>query len=132
MKRTWTSTCPAARRQDTEATLPDDAEPIKARNNWPGFSQIIPVGGNVIQVVNPNLCAVRVGVRAGGWGRDFVVPANGWWLVTVPNGNYDIYFKYANEPTVLYQGDSFPLFNGRVQITLTETTNGNYGLRQVQ
>jgi hypothetical protein len=97
---------------------------------WPRYSVEL-VGHNIIRVSNSNEFKVRVGVRSGVRGKDFVVPANGTGGVGVPNGSYDIYFQYSTEPLALYQGDSFTLNNGVVTIRLEKVIGGTYGIRKV-
>ena len=99
--------------------------------NWPRFSTEL-TGLHEVRVKNPNDFKVRVGLRSGGKGKDFVVSPNGTESVNVPNGHYDIYFNYSTDPGGLYQGDSFTLEDNGVQITITKVVNGNYGIRKVK
>ena len=98
--------------------------------NWPkanaGLSGFLKV-----TIRNPNNFQVRVGLRSGGRGSDFVVPANAARFVTVPNGRYDIYFQYSSDPEGLYQGDSFTLNNSEAEIQIVKVVNGNYGIRKI-
>jgi hypothetical protein len=89
-------------------------------------------GQNEVRVQNPNNFSVVVGVRSGLRGKDFEVPANGTASVYVPDGPYDVYFVYSNEPTALFQGDSFTLKGNGVEIQIVKVVGGNYGIRRVK
>ena len=84
-----------------------------------------------LRITNPNGFNVRVGLRSGGKGKDFIVSAYGTQSVSVPSGYYAIYFQYSHQPEAMYQGDSFTMKNNGVQITITKVVNGNYGIRKV-
>ena len=85
-----------------------------------------------VRVKNPNDFKVRVGLRSGGMGKDFLVDANASQSVRVPNGRYAIYFHYSTDPEGLYQGDSFTLNDNGVEIQIVKVVNGNYGIRKVK
>ncbi len=89
-------------------------------------------GANPVRVRNPNDFAVATGIRLGTRGKNFNVAANGVQTVYVPNGKYDIYFVYSDNPDALFQGDSFTLNNNGVEIQIVKVVNGNYGIRQVK
>ena len=99
--------------------------------NWPKYSGELN-GGMEVRVKNPNEFGVKVGLRAAGMGKDFVVGANDTKSVQVPNGRYDIYFQYSTDPDGLYQGDSFTLNGNGVEIQIVKVVNGNYGIRKVK
>ncbi len=99
--------------------------------NWPLFFGDLN-GGLELRIKNPNEFSVRVGLRSGGKGKDFIVPAYGTQSVQVPAGYYVTYFQYSSEPGGMYQGDSFTMRNNATtQITITKVVNGNYGIRKV-
>lgn len=98
---------------------------------WPRLVSPV-IGPRLVRVVNPNHRLVKVGVRAGGAGVDFLVPPNGFNTAGLPDGRYDVYFRYADEPDGLYQGDSFTLAGNGIQITLVQVADGNYGIRKVR
>jgi hypothetical protein len=99
--------------------------------NWPSLSSEL-TGPHEVRVKNPNDFQVRVGLRSGGKGKDFIVSPSGTESVNVANGRYDIYFNYSSDPGGLYQGDSFTLKDNGVEITITKVVNGNYGIRKVR
>lgn len=101
-----------------------------AAAKWPAMSDELR-GSMEVRVRNPNDFSVKVGLRSGGKDKDFAVTANGAKSVTVPNGDYDIYFQYSTDPDGLYQGDSFTLRNNGVEIQIVKVFNGNYGIRKV-
>ncbi len=99
--------------------------------HWPTMAGNL-TGRLRVSVNNPNDFNVRVGLRSGGRGKDFLVRANDTGSVTVPGGRYDIYFQYSSDPQSLYQGDSFTLNNNDVEIQIVKVINGNYGIRKVK
>ena len=103
----------------------------KAARRWPALTST-PKGRNPVRVVNPNGFAVKVAIRLGTKGADFDVRANSRNTVHLPNGRWDIYFQYANDPDSLYQGDSFTLADQGVEIQLVKVRNGNYSIRKVK
>ena len=91
-----------------------------------------------VYIDNPNDYSVSVTVRN-------VTPNSPWkgvestWEVSpkdrsysiVPNGSYEIYFTFSNEPKAKYQGDDFKIADGDVTIRLVSVSGGNYGIRRV-
>ena len=63
----------------------------------PRFSGVI-AGNMTVNIRNPNDFRVRVGLRSGGRGMDFIVQAHASGGVEVPNGRYDVYFQCSNDP----------------------------------
>jgi hypothetical protein len=110
---------------------PEVALEKKAKDLLPAFKEELQ-GSNPVRVKNPNSFAVATGLRSGGRGKNFDVPANGVETVYVPDGRYDIYFVYSNKPDALFQGDSFTLNNDGVEIQIVKVVNGNYNIRQVK
>jgi len=98
---------------------------------WPSFTGQLH-GSREVRVKNPNEFSVKVGLRSHGKGRDFIVAKNDKTSVSVPDGAYDIYFRYSTDPTGLYQGDSFRLSGNGVEIQIVKVVNGNYGIRKVK
>jgi hypothetical protein len=98
--------------------------------NWP------PIFGDIngdleVRIHNPNPFSVRVGLRSGDRGRDFIVGAFGTQGVRASSGQYVAWFQYSTEPGSLHQGDSFSLRDRGVQITITQVAFGNYAIRKV-
>jgi len=89
-------------------------------------------GPREVRIQNPNSIAVTAGLRSGDGGKNFMVKPNGTASVYVPDGKYDIYFVYADEPEALFQGDSFSLSGNGVEIQLVKIVDGNYGIRRVK
>jgi SH3-like domain-containing protein len=112
----------------TQQKQPDAGERF---TSWPAYQGRLD-GGNLVRVRNPNDYAVRVGLRSDGRGKDFLVVPGGVETVSVPNGRYDVYFHYSNDPAGLYQGDSFALSNNGVEIRIVKVADGNYGIRKVK
>ena len=159
---TWKTTAPSPAQRQVQAGMPKtkflpvvsskDKKPVATSESAPKASAAKDVrqasfdkpptkwpralgaldGGMEVRVKNPNNFQVRVGLRAGGKGKDFVVSPNGTETVRVPNGRYDIYFHYSSDPEGLYQGDSFTLNDNGVEIQIVKVVNGNYGIRKVK
>ena len=89
-------------------------------------------GRNEVRVRNPNEYGATVMLRMGKKGRNFYVPPRRTESVYVPDGYYEIYFQYSNEPSGLYQGDSFTLTGNGVEIQMVQAIVGNYGIRRVR
>jgi hypothetical protein len=90
------------------------------------------VGNMEVRVQNPNDFSVDVTLRSEGKAKNFSVDPNGSNSVRVPNGRYEIFFKYSSDPDGLYQGDSFTLNNNGIEIRIVKVINGNYGIRKVK
>jgi len=104
--------------------------PAQARTLPPKGRDVF--GPNEVRVRNPNTMSVVVGLRSKEGGRDFAVHSLGGDSVTVPDGDYDIYFVYSDKPEALFQGDRFALKGNGVQIRLVQIVGGNYGIRRVK
>jgi len=89
-------------------------------------------GSNPVRVRNPNNFSVLAGLRSANKGKNFTVGAKGVRTVYVPNGKYDIYFVYSNEPDALYKGNEFSLKNNGVEIQIVKVVGGNYSIQKVK
>jgi len=98
---------------------------------WPDLPREIE-GRNLVRVVNSNAFAVKVGLRSAAGGKDFSVAPGDSATASAPDGRYDVYFRYENEPESLYQGDAFSLAGSGVQIDLVKVINGNYMIHKVK
>ncbi len=105
--------------------------------NLPFFSSVLS-GNNPVRIKNPNNFSVKAGLRLG-WkgknywkGKNLSIQPHGKKMVYVPNGPYEIYFIYSNEPATLFQGDSFDLNNNGIEIQIVQVPYGNYNIRQVK
>lgn len=103
----------------------------KNDKKWPAMSGELN-GAMEVRIKNPNNFEVKVGLRSGGKGKDFVVLANSIKSVKVPNGQYDIFFRYSTDSDKLFQGDSFKINNNGIEIQIVKVVNGNYKIRQVK
>lgn len=91
-----------------------------------------------VLINNPNNYSVVTTVRnispdSTYTGREITwnVPPNSSKAQRFPNGKYEIFFKYSNKPKEKYQGDSFSISGGDVEIKLVSVAGGNYGIRRV-
>lgn len=98
--------------------------------NWPSYTEPLS-GDNEVRIDNPNNRAVKVGLRCGGKGKDFMVAIQSVRSVWVPNGSYQIFFIYQDEPDAVYQGDDFTLRDNSVIIRLVASPHGNFRLRRL-
>lgn len=89
-------------------------------------------GFNEVRVRNPNEYTVTVMLRTGDSGLDFKVPPRSAKSAYVGTGRYDIYFVYSNDPSALYQGDSFTLNETYIELRLIGVSDGNYNVRRVK
>jgi hypothetical protein len=51
--------------------------------------------------------------------------------VNLPNGEYQVYFRFSDEPDALYRGDDFSLFDASAELRLGGAVEGNYAVRRV-
>ncbi len=101
------------------------------KSHWPGYGHEL-TGAREGRVRNPNDQSVKVGVRGGNSGKDFAVGKGATASVYVPDGEYEIYFEYSDDPDSLYQGDRFTLAGNGCEIQLVQVVNGNYGIKKVR
>lgn len=85
-----------------------------------------------VRVSNTLGSQVKVGLRSGEKGIDFIVPTTGDASVFVPKEKYEIYFHYSTDPSSLYKGDSFELKTSGIEIKLGKTIEGNYNIKKVK
>jgi HEAT repeat protein len=97
---------------------------------WPRYSEEL-IGLNSVYVSNPNEFDVRVGIRCGNRGHDFVVPSGGESMFSVPDGSFDIYFQYSSDLLTLFQGDQISLRGNSIEIRIQKVSGGNYHIRKV-
>jgi len=126
-----------------------DGEDVKIgysgpRCDWPEYTEKIKSGGLpspwmsgrsaplMVEVKNTNPWEVKVGLRQGPKGIDFIAPPLETGFAKVAEGNYDIYFQHKIEPEGLYKGDSFTIKDKSIRITLTKQVGGNYNVRKVK
>lgn len=88
-------------------------------------------GNNEVRIKNPNFFNVYVGIRSNYHGKNFKVTGNSKHSIYIPNGTYEIYFVYSNQPDDLYQGDSFEIMNNGIEIQIVQVVDGNYGIKKV-
>lgn len=93
-----------------------------------------------IYIDNPNEYSVSVTIKnitgAGspwtGMETTWNVPPRAKGYTKVPDGRYEIYFIFSNQPKAKYQGDHFSISGNGVTIRLVRVSDGNYGIRQVK
>lgn len=114
-------------------------ETSSKRCNWPRYKNelSISVSGPYstdpeVLIISPHKFPIKVGLRTNDMGRDFIVPPEGSAGAIVPEGKYNIYFQYSEDPTSLYQGDSFEVKDHDVKIELKATVDGNYSIRRAK
>lgn len=117
-------------RLEPSKLLPSASENALPKN-WPPYTEPLS-GNNEVRIDNPNNRAVKVGLRCGRKGKDFMVAIQSVRSVWVPDGSYQIFFIYQDEPDAVYQGDDFTLRNNSVIIRLVASLHGNFRLRRVR
>ncbi|MGO9923503.1 MAG: hypothetical protein ACLQIB_53480 [Isosphaeraceae bacterium] len=99
----------------------------------PKYTRPLPRGINRLTVVNPNDYDARVGLRAGKiMSRNFVVRAHRSVTISIPNGRFNVFFQFSNQPDALFQGDQITVESASVTIKLVAVQDGNYGISQVK
>jgi hypothetical protein len=84
-----------------------------------------------VRVENYTGIAVKVGVRWGNVGEDFVVANSSGQTIRVPGGYHRVYFKFHNDLQGVYEGDPLTLDDGQGKlITLSTNRDGNYAIRK--
>jgi hypothetical protein len=83
---------------------------------------------NIINTFDSYVAIAIVGENAASY---FVAgPSGGIGFRYIPNGNYQMYYVYYNEPEILYQGDNISVYNENITITLEMVASGNYNIRK--
>jgi len=89
-----------------------------------------PLNSN-IAVSNPNKFSVAIAITTETEVMYSMVAPEASKTLGVPNGEYDIFFVYSNEPETLYQGDKITVENQTMTLTLKPAGEGNYGMKKV-
>ena len=77
--------------------------------------------------------AVKVGLRSGNEGLDFIVPSKGKLSTRLARGWYGVYYQYSVDPGSLYQGDSLRVGVGDgVELKIVADESGGKGIRKVR
>lgn len=102
---------------------------------WPEFSREISWSGSPfdsrLRIASDNDFPIKVGLRAGEGGVDFIVPAKKTVSLLIPKGKYDVYFQFADDPGSLYQGDPLNLETSGAEIQLKGKEGGDYKIRKI-
>jgi len=110
---------------------PSRPQPSEERAALPPIEKPL-TGRNEIRVTNPHDYSVDVQIRTGAFASNFSVAPHGTGLTHGPDGSYQIFFIYSNEPDALYQGDDFNLNHQRIEIQLVNVSDGNYHVRKIK
>lgn len=87
----------------------------------------------IVRVNNPNDFSVAVTLSSSIQGEiKFNVEPNSSNSQLIPNGMYDVTFRYSSEPDGLYKGDRIRINGNGVEITIVKMVGGNYGIRKVK
>jgi micrococcal nuclease len=91
------------------------------------------LGTSTLTVRNNRKEKVRVMLRGSLRTVSFIVTGGTSRSVKVINGNrVQVYFRFADEPATLYEGDGVLVDNNNPTITLDSVHNGNYGVHKIQ
>jgi hypothetical protein len=109
------------KQEEKDRTAWEDVFAGKSRwGNWPAYSKQIPGSvGHKVRVLNPNTFAVKVGLRKGSDGEDFIIGPNGEKTTTVPPDDYEMYFLCSHDPGKLHKGGKFSVPPARKVTTVT-------------
>lgn len=89
---------------------------------------------NAVRIVNENDVPTSATVRRLGAKDDGVswsVPAGGSVTYYFADGEYEIFFTFADDPAARFQGNNFNVWDYGVEIKLTKAALGERGLRRV-
>lgn len=118
---------------NSKATTSSQAETVTPLGTaLPPFAKPLAVGANTLTVDNPNPLSVVVGLRQGERGANLSVPQQEKKTIDLPNGKYEVYFVYSNEPKALLQGDSVFVDGHVVTIRIVKSPKGNYSIRLIK
>lgn len=90
---------------------------------WPSYSGELS-GENEIRFKNANEFPMKVGLRSGGKGLDFIVPGKGGYKARVPSGVFEMYFQTPGDNGSFFQGKSLTLEKGGVDIEIGQVPSG--------
>lgn len=76
------------------------------------------VGGNQVRLHNPNSYALYVGLRREAAGKDVEIEPQGTGTLSLPNGDYDLFYVCADRPTILCKGRRFHLRGSNVELQM--------------
>jgi hypothetical protein len=113
----------------------NEVEEIKAEYKISPYSKALTYDDKKafkVLVENSNPRSVKIGLRGGEKGIDFIAPPGEQGFTVAPPGDYEIYFQHQIEPESLYKGDEFTLEDNGVKITLREQMGGNYNIRKIK
>jgi len=113
---------------------PSSSQPAKTLASFPYVTGLYGDSNSELVIDNQGQSrGVTAMVKSGNRGKQFHI--NGWSQesVEIPNGRYQIYFIYDEDPYSLYQGDSFGLEqNEQITLVLREQVGGNYNVRKIE
>jgi len=127
---TWMVEGLRARAEAEREKPPGEAPPVPV--TAPGSPLLPPltravIGGPAeVRIRNATDFELLVGLRSGGSGRDFTVPAHGATSVSVPDGEYQAYFIHGAQPDEVQRARSFTLNGNWVEIELKESGESGY------
>jgi hypothetical protein len=99
-------------------------------DRWPGYEERLS-GPNLFRIVNRNDFSIRVGLRTGGGGLDFLVDPARAHEVRVPDGTYSVFFQYSVDPEGIYRGEGFTLSGHGLEMQVLEGSANGAEIRRV-
>jgi hypothetical protein len=86
---------------------------------------------NTLRIRNPNAYSAQVNLRSGAQNLDLGVTPYGLGTVRLPDGTYQVFFEFSDQPGKTFRGDDVTLRGEVAEIRLVSVVGGNYGLREV-
>lgn len=90
-----------------------------------------PAVSNTFRVSNPNEYDAAVSLRSDSQNTNLNVKAHSAASVQLPDGTYQIFFQFSDQPGQRFQGDDVSLQGNIAELKLVHSVDGNYGLRQI-
>jgi hypothetical protein len=90
-----------------------------------------PAVSNTFRVSNPNEYDAAVSLRSDSQNTNLNVKAHSAASVQLPDGTYQVFFQFSDQPGQRFQGDDVSLQGNIAELKLVHSVDGNYGLRQI-
>ena len=89
-------------------------------------------GTNSLRVNNPCSCLVRVALRRGKTGITFDVPPSQARAISIPKGEFDVYFLYSDRADAAFTAEPIQMDFSSMELLLSTTERGGYSILERQ